>query len=102
MVDVVDLTRCEAATLDLLRFLDIQLDVGEFLRVDLWDGTTWQAVASWGGGSGDDDTWHPEQINLAAFMGVSDFRVRFVTKQNSTVEHVHVDDVRIVGDSCTP
>jgi subtilisin family serine protease len=102
MVDVVDLTRCEAATLDLLRFLDIQLDVGEFLRVDLWDGTTWQAVASWGGGSGDDDTWHPEQINLAAFMGVSDFRVRFVTKQNSTVEHVHIDDVRIVGDSCTP
>jgi hypothetical protein len=102
MLDAVDLTRCQTATLDLLRFLDTQLDVGEFLRVELWNGTTWLTIASWGGGAGDDDMWHPEQMTLAAFMSVSDFRVRLVTKQNSTVEHIHVDDVRIVGDGCTP
>lgn len=102
LLNSIDLTRCQSATLDLLRFVDVQLDVGEFLRVEMWDGTAWLPVTSWGGGSGDDDTWHAEQISLAPFMSVSDFRVRLVTKQNSTVEHVHVDDLRILGDSCSP
>jgi hypothetical protein len=102
LLDAIDLTRCQSATLNLLRFVDVQIDVGEFLRVEIWDGAAWVPLASWGGGAGDDDTWHAEQISLAAFMNVVDFRLRLVTKQNSTVEHVHVDDLRIIGDSCIP
>jgi hypothetical protein len=98
----VDLTRCQSASLDLLRFIDVQLDAGEFLRVDLWNGAAWVPLASWGGGAGDDDTWHSEQFDLTPFMLVADFRLRLVTKQNSTVEHVHVDDLRIIGQSCNP
>jgi fructose-1,6-bisphosphatase/inositol monophosphatase family enzyme len=102
LLDAIDLTRCQSATLNLLRFVDVQIDVGEFLRVEIWDGAAWVPLARWGGGAGDDDTWHAEQISLAAFMNVVDFRLRLVTKQNSTVEHVHVDDLRIIGDSCIP
>jgi hypothetical protein len=101
MSAALDLTRCASASLELLRFADVQLDTGEFLRLQLWDGTAWVTAASWEGGVSDDDTWHHEIFDLAAYSAVSSFRVRFVTKQNGTVEHVHVDDVRIIGQSCT-
>jgi hypothetical protein len=100
LVSSIDLTQCQAATLELLRFVDVQLDAGEFLRVELWDGATWQTAASWEGGAGDDDHWHSELLDLTPFMSVADFRVRLRTKQNSTVEHIQVDDLRIVGMLC--
>jgi hypothetical protein len=83
-----------AATLDLLRFVDSELDSGEYLRLQAWTGSTWQTLAEWSGSNGgDDNAWHAPTFNLAPYLGRSDFRVRFVTHMSSSSEHVHVDDV---------
>jgi FtsP/CotA-like multicopper oxidase with cupredoxin domain len=91
-----DLRGHSAATLDLLRFVDSGLDPGEFLRLEAWNGSTWQALADWSAASGaDTDQWHAHSYDLGAYLGRSDFRFRFVTRQSSRDEHVHADDVCI-------
>jgi hypothetical protein len=91
---VLNLQGRTAATLELLRFVDSELDSGEYLRLQAWTGSAWQTLAEWSGSNGsDDNAWHAHAFNLAPYLGRSDFRVRFVTHASSSSEHVHVDDV---------
>jgi hypothetical protein len=95
-----DLRGYTGATLDLLRFVDSELDSGEYLRLQAWTGSVWQTLAEWSGSNGgDDNAWHAHAFNLAPYLGRSDFRVRFVTHTSSSSEHVHVDDVCIRATS---
>ena len=52
---------------------------------------------SWSGGSGDDNTWHEELVDLAGYLGQPDFRLRFVTRADKRDEHVHVDDLIVTA-----
>jgi subtilisin len=89
-----DLTIFSTITLKFWRYVDNSLDNGEFLRVDAWNGNTWQTLRTWSNGSGDDDTWREEQIDLTPFKN-SAFSLRFVSKENSTLEEAEVDFIRI-------
>lgn len=93
----VDLTGFSAASLEFLRFVDFRLDSGEFLQVEVFDGAAWVEVFLFTHGAGDDNTWHAESLDLAPYLGVADFRVRFTTLQSNTLEHVHVDDVIVTA-----
>jgi len=97
LTNAINLQGYSTATLSLLRFVDVELDTGEYLGVELWNGSTWAPVLEWGGQNGDDNLWHAEQVNLAPYLGVTAFRIRFVTKSNKSSEHVHVDDVKVVA-----
>lgn len=100
MASPVNLSGRTAATLKLLRFLDSELDSGEYLWLQVWNGSTWQTLADWSADNGSDtNQWHAHTFDLSAYLGRPDFRVRFVTKESNTSEHVHVDDVCITATS---
>jgi hypothetical protein len=86
-----------SVTLTFWRYVDNDLDSGEYLKVEMYDGTKWNTVFNWTNGAGDDDTWHQETVNLGSYLSASNFNVRFVTKQSSTSEDVEIDDVIING-----
>lgn len=84
-----------SATLSLLRFLGDTLDDGEYLKLEAYNGLVWSPLANWVSPTDDDGAWHEETFNLPASYLVNGFKVRFVTQENATNEHVHVDDVKI-------
>lgn len=89
-----DLTGYDSAILSLDRFLSIYVDNGEYLRVELYNGT-WNTVFDWAGGSGDDDsTWHRELFVLDDYM-VEDFGVRVTARSDQSNEHMSIDNVEV-------
>ena len=100
--DSIDLTAYQFATLHFWRFIDMGLDMNEYLKVELFNGTSWDTVFHWSNNlGGDDNTWHLESYDLAQYMGVSDFKVRLVTQQSTPSEDVQLDDIMINATSWT-
>ena len=95
----VDLRSYSSATLTFWRYADTDLDAGEYLKVELYDGTKWNTVFNWTDSAGDDDTWHQETVNLGSYLGASNFNVRFVTHESYFTEDAEIDDVVINGIS---
>jgi CubicO group peptidase (beta-lactamase class C family) len=94
----IDLSGATSASLAFLRFVDSEFDTADYARVELFDGTSWVRVRDWFGGSGDTNSWVSENIDLAPYLGRTDFRVRFVGKSDGTSEHFQVDDIKIRGE----
>ncbi|HLE34914.1 MAG TPA: Ig-like domain-containing protein, partial [Nitrososphaerales archaeon] len=94
MKNSIDLSGYQSVTLTFWRYVDNELDNNEFLRVQVFDGTNWNTIFSWTNGSGDDDLWHQETVNLPL---VNNFNVRFVSKESSTGEATEIDDLSISG-----
>lgn len=90
----IDLTGYDSAILSLDRFLSTYVDRGEYLRVELYNGT-WNTALEWRGGSGDDDsTWHKELFTLDDYM-VEDFGIRVTARSDQSNEHMSIDNVEI-------
>lgn len=90
----IDLSGYESATLSFWRFVDSGLDRGEYLKVELYDGSTWNTIRNWTDKSGDNNTWTSETCSLDSYT-VSEFRMRLVTRQTLTSEDVQVDNIVI-------
>ncbi len=60
----IDLRAYSSATLTFWRYVDNDLDSGEYLQVQVYDGSKWNTVFNWTNNAGDDDTWHQETVNL--------------------------------------
>lgn len=89
-----------SANLTLYRYVDGQLDAGEYLRIDASsdNGTSWNSLFTWTDGDGDDDTWHKESVSLTAdYMSSEEFKIRIVARAGSFSEEVMVDDITIYG-----
>lgn len=84
------------ATLTFDRYVDNGLDSGEFLRVDVWNGSTWKQVKKWTHGSGDNDQWTHITVDLTSHKN-SALKVRFVAKMSASTEEVEIDNVKITG-----
>ncbi|MDH3385420.1 MAG: HYR domain-containing protein, partial [Nitrosopumilus sp.] len=97
MSNSLDLGSYSGATLSFWRYVDKDLDNGEYLKVELYDGSQWNTIYNWTNNAGDDDTWHQETVNLDSYLGVSNFNLRFVTHESHQKEIVEVDDIEIVG-----
>lgn len=96
----IDLSSAVAARIDFLRFVDSNLDAGERLELQFYNGSTWIPNEQWGHDNGEDDNqWHPESIDITAYIGVTDFKVRFITNGSYIYEHVQVDDVKIIVET---
>ncbi|MDA7997931.1 MAG: proprotein convertase P-domain-containing protein, partial [Nitrosopumilus sp.] len=97
--DAVDLTPYSDAGLWFSRNVDPAIGSNGYLRVQVYDGTGWTTIADWTHNRGDDGRWHKEYYNLADYLDVDDFNVRFVTHQGRSNEVVAINDFRITtGD----
>ena len=91
-----------SASLSFWRFVDSALDNDEYLKVELYDGNRWNTIYHWSDNlGGDDHRWHMESYDLTSYLGTSDFKIRFVTQQNSPREDVQIDDVMINATTAT-
>ena len=102
MSNSIDLSSSSSATLSFWRYVDNELDNGEYLKVELYDGSQWNTISNWTNNAGDDDTWHQETVNLDSYLDTSDFNVRFVTHESSNREIVEIDDVIIDTSDPSP
>ena len=101
--DSVDLTGYGSASLSFWRFVDSGLDRDEYLRVDVFDGSSWKPIFHWSGNlGGDDNTWHHESYDLSQYLGTSNFSIRLVTQQSYYNEDVQVDNVLITASPGIP
>ncbi len=94
----IDLSRYSSAKLEFDRFVDTSLDAGEYLAVQVGNNGAYTQVLRWTHGSGDDDRWHHETVDLGSYLR-SGFNVRFVTEQSSSLEDVAIDNVKITASS---
>ena len=74
--------------------MDRSLDNGEFLKVELYNGSSWDTVFYWTYRSGADDKWYYKTVDLSGYL-VNTFKVRFTSKENSNGEDTEIDDVLI-------
>lgn len=74
-------------------------DVGDFLTLQRWNGTSFQDVAMWGGTGARDHqwSWHTGQLTEADAYR-DDLRLRWATSTMSAQQAFHIDDIEI---SCT-
>ncbi len=92
--NAIDLSLYESASLDFWRYLDNWLDNWEFLEVQLFDWSSWDTIFYWTNNQWDDNNWHYESFDLSDYL-VSNFNLRFISKQNSSREEVEIDDILI-------
>ena len=82
--------------LQFYRYVDDTLDNGEYLLLEVYDGSSWTELDRWTPeDSDDDDAWHLEEYSLADYTEVTDFGMRFTTVLSSPNEVVGIDDVKI-------
>ena len=91
----INMTDYTSATLSFWRYVDIRLDNGEYLKVNLYDGSTWKTAYNWTNGNGDDSTWTKESCSLDSYTMSSGFKMSLETRQNLDTEEVQVDDITI-------
>jgi RHS repeat-associated protein len=87
-----NLSNASTTQIKLWRWIDNALDAGEYLKLELYNGSTWNTVTSWT----DDDVWHYETINVPSSYFVSNFNFRLVAKMSDVAEEVEVDDVTLI------
>ncbi len=75
------------------------LDTGEYLALDLFNGTSWQEVAKLRGNVDVENVWHSPVINIDGSYLVSNFQFRFRAKMDGSAEDANVDNVRLIATS---
>ena len=92
----VDLSSYQSAALSFWYWLDDEIDGGEFLRTEVFDGSSWVQVGYWTDGQQDDRTWRKLQVDLTPYLNPA-LRVRFAMRANRIWEEAEIDDVAITG-----
>jgi hypothetical protein len=91
-----DLSSYESATLGFWRYVDDRLSPREHLKVEAFDGASWNQIFFWTHAQGDDDRWRYESFDLSSFL-VNGFKLRFSSKKKKANSVTEIDDVKIVG-----
>ena len=98
-----DLSSQTSATLTLDRFVSSRLDAGEYLRVELYNGSSWSTAFDWQASADEDDSiWHSESYDLPSSYLVSDMQVRITARSSTSSEIAMVDNVSIQGSAQMP
>lgn len=92
-----DLSGYESAELTFDWLIEKGFDSGEYLALDVYDGSSWtNDVFRLNGNSDPENTWHGESVDLTPYLS-SETLVRFRVKVSSSREDANVDNVRIVA-----
>ena len=97
MANPLDLTGYGSAELTFSWYIESSFDSGEYIALDLYDGSSWNEVASLQGNVDQENVWHNETITIDGNYLVADFLARFRAKVSSSREDGFVDNVKIEG-----
>ncbi len=97
LANPLDLTGYASAELTFSWYIESGFDGGEYIALDLYDGTTWSEVATLRGNVDQENAWHHETIAIDGDYLGEDFQLRFRAKVSSSREDGNVDNVRITG-----
>ncbi|NQT41467.1 MAG: tandem-95 repeat protein [Planctomycetes bacterium] len=100
MAAPIDLTAYGTATLTFDWLIEKGYDTGEYLALDVYDGT-WHELARLRGNVDAENTWHQETIDVSSYMA-ADFQIRFRAKVSGSREDANVDNVQIVAGGTSP
>ncbi|PJE64259.1 MAG: hypothetical protein COU90_03520, partial [Candidatus Ryanbacteria bacterium CG10_big_fil_rev_8_21_14_0_10_43_42] len=94
LAEPLDIANAAMPTLSFWRYADAGLDWNEYLRVEIFDGSSWQEVFYWTNNAGDTNEWEEEMLDLTPYKNAN-FSIRFTTKESAAIEEVEIDNVRI-------
>ncbi|MBI2646988.1 PKD domain-containing protein, partial [Candidatus Woesearchaeota archaeon] len=99
MKDSLNLSNYKSIRLRFKRYVDNDLDNGEFLAIQASNGGAWLTIFSWAHNSGDDDTWHEVVVARdISTLTVDKFKLRFISKESTDKEDTEIDDVKIEAE----
>ena len=82
LANAIDLSDKSSAELTFSWYIESGFDSGEYIALDVYDGT-WNQVMSLDGNSDPENTWHHETVNLGSYLA-SNFKIRFRSPSSST------------------
>lgn len=89
----IDLSGKSSATLTFSWFIESNWDSGEYIALDVYDGT-WHEVEILRGNVDQENVWHNVNVDLSGYM-VDNFSIHFRAKVSRSSEDGHVDNVKI-------
>ncbi len=95
----INLTPYGSAELTFDWLIESGLDTGEYVALDLFNGTSWQEVGKLRGNVDAENVWHSPVINIDGSYLVSNFQFRFRAKMSGSDEDANVDNVRLIATS---
>ena len=91
----VDLSELDSGYLKLDRYVSSELDSGEYLKVEVYDGSVWSTAFDWQASAREDDsTWHTEYFDLSSHL-VSDMQIKITAKTSYPPEVTMIDNISI-------
>jgi hypothetical protein len=98
--DAIDLSEATEATVIVWWYIESGLDNGEYMAMDVWNGTDWVEKARLDGedwtGAGE-NIWQYAQTVLSGDELRGDFKLRFRGKMSRSDEDANVDAVQIMA-----
>jgi len=91
----IDLSGKSSATLTYSWFIERNWDSGEYIALDVYDGS-WHEVAKLRGNVDQENVWHNVNVDLSDYL-VDNFKIRFRAKVDRSSEDGHVDNVKIIS-----
>ncbi|MCP4782851.1 MAG: tandem-95 repeat protein, partial [Fuerstiella sp.] len=95
LANPIDLTTYQSAELTFSWYIESGFDSGEYIALDLFDGTNWNEADSLNGNVDQENVWHNETITIDGSYLVDDFQLRFRSKVSRSSEDGFVDNVQI-------
>lgn len=97
----INLSGKTGANLSFSWFIEGNWDTGEYIKVDIFNGSSWINVASIAGTSGtnsgsDENHWINRDISLSSYM-VQNFKLRLRATVSSNLEDGNIDNVKIIA-----
>jgi hypothetical protein len=91
-----NLSSYSSATLSFQYYVDEDMDTGEYLKAEAYNGSSWTQIMNKVSEADDDSTWHTFSLDLASYL-VNGFKVRFTTQESSSTEAAEIDDVTVTA-----
>ncbi|HBE66541.1 MAG TPA: hypothetical protein DDW52_00195 [Planctomycetaceae bacterium] len=95
----IDMTPYGSAEFSFDWYIESSWDSNEYIKLEFWNGSSWNEIDSLDGNVDQENTWHSHTIELDSQYLVSDFRFRYRAKVSSSREDGHVDNVRLMATS---
>ncbi len=97
----IDMSTYGTAELTFSWYIESDFDSGEYVKLDFWNGSSWNEVLSLDGNVDQENTWHNELVHLDSEYLISNFQFRFRGKASSSAEDANVDNVQLLATSLT-
>lgn len=99
VANAIEMSPYGSAELTFSWYIESGFDSGEYVRLDFWDGNSWNQILSLDGNQDQENTLHHELIELDPEYLNDDFKFRFRSKVSRYNEDANVDNVVLTATS---